>query len=379
MPPEGIAQLWNRSVLGSNRTSASGLCADSLYQMISFTTVMAYGCDFGPLGEGHSLTSPVFGSSRPSRPRPELTYQIIPSLVISSRRTVVFGSGKGYCRISIVSGSTLSKQLLPLQATHRLPSELTLIPYGREFGRDTVTSLISPVAGIKRPTMLLTCNVNHRVPFLSKTAVCGSRAAGSGILYSVIFPVRGSSLPIVPLLFPVYQMLPCWSGVTVWGLAFSGKEYSHTSPVWGLSWPTRLAHIPAHQIVPSGASTGSRARCPSVGTFHSRNVIDSSPPTRLGFKWLPAGKCVARYFDIVSPAWFPDKLIIAWINSCQPSRVYPELLVIRSVSWHEVQRAWTSCLPSPSGNCCPRAERGAIISKNTPAHNIVDSLFMPLS
>src|SRR4029434_10441557 len=151
MPPEGIAQLWNRSVLCSNRTSASGLWPDSLYQMISFTTVMAYGCDFGPLGDGHSLTSPVFGSNRPKRPRAELTYQIIPSLVISSRRTVVFGSGKLYCRISIVAGSTLSKQLLPLQATHRLPSEPTLIPYGRESGLATVTSFMSPVAGIKRP------------------------------------------------------------------------------------------------------------------------------------------------------------------------------------------------------------------------------------
>src|SRR5919106_4284807 len=138
-----------------------------------------------------------------------------------------------------------------------------------------VASLMSPVAGFKRPTMLLTCNVNHRVPFLSKTAVCGSLAAGSGILYSVILPVRGSSLPIVPLLFPVYQMLPSWSGVTVWGFAPSGNVYSQTSPVLGLIRPTRLAHIPAHQIDPSGACTGSRDRWPSVGTFHSRNAIDA--------------------------------------------------------------------------------------------------------
>src|SRR5262249_57960466 len=126
--------------------------------------------------------------------------------------------------------------------------------------------------------MLLICKVNQRVPLLSKTAVCGSRAAGSGILYSVILPVRGSSLPIVPLLFPVYQMLPCSSGVTVCGLAFSGKEYSQTSPVLGLSLPTRLPHIPAHHIVPSGASTGSRAPCPTVRTFHCPHGIESTQP-----------------------------------------------------------------------------------------------------
>src|SRR5262249_31235203 len=256
----------------------------------------------------------------------------MPSLAISSRRTVVLESGKGYSRISIVCGSTLSKQLPPFQATHRLPSELTLIPYGVEYGSATVTRLTSPVAAIEPPTLIPSFKVNQRVPFLSKTAVCGSRAAGSGILYSVILPVRGSSLPIVPLLFPVYQMLPCSSGVTVWGLAFSGKEYSETSPVFGFSLPTRLPHIPAHQIVPSGASTGSRALCPSVGTFHSLNVIDSSPRTRLGFSWVPAGKCVARYFVIVSPAAFPDKFTIDWINSCQSSRLYPELLVIMLVS-----------------------------------------------
>ena len=35
--PEGIAQLWNASVSGSNLTNASGLWLDSLYQTISLT------------------------------------------------------------------------------------------------------------------------------------------------------------------------------------------------------------------------------------------------------------------------------------------------------------------------------------------------------
>ena len=39
-PPDGMAQDWNFSVLGSNRTSVLGLTADSLYQMMSFATVM---------------------------------------------------------------------------------------------------------------------------------------------------------------------------------------------------------------------------------------------------------------------------------------------------------------------------------------------------
>src|ERR1700686_3915315 len=52
-PPEGMAQVWNFSVLGSKRTSVFGFTADSLYQMMSFTEVIPYGCDLGPLGDGH--------------------------------------------------------------------------------------------------------------------------------------------------------------------------------------------------------------------------------------------------------------------------------------------------------------------------------------
>ncbi len=39
--PEGIVQLWNFSVFGSNRTRASGLIPDSLYQITSLMTAKA--------------------------------------------------------------------------------------------------------------------------------------------------------------------------------------------------------------------------------------------------------------------------------------------------------------------------------------------------
>src|SRR5215471_6079411 len=68
-PPPGIAQLWNFSDLISNRTRTFGRIADSTYQIAPFRYVIPYGWVFGPLGEGQSLTSPVFGSSRPRYPR----------------------------------------------------------------------------------------------------------------------------------------------------------------------------------------------------------------------------------------------------------------------------------------------------------------------
>jgi hypothetical protein len=39
-PPDGMIQVWNFSVLGSNRTTVFGLVFDSLYQMMSPTAVM---------------------------------------------------------------------------------------------------------------------------------------------------------------------------------------------------------------------------------------------------------------------------------------------------------------------------------------------------
>src|SRR6185503_16634933 len=112
--PDGIAQLWNFSVFGSNRTSASGRCPDSLYQMMSSITSIAYGCDCGPLGDGHSLTSSVFGFRRPIRPSDELTNHTVSSLVIASRLDRVAASGSTCSRTSIVTGSMLASLFEPL-------------------------------------------------------------------------------------------------------------------------------------------------------------------------------------------------------------------------------------------------------------------------
>src|ERR1700676_2171130 len=62
LPPPGIAQLWNFSVLGSKRTTVFGVEPDSLYQMISLIAERPLGSDFGPLGDCHWVTLAVGGS-----------------------------------------------------------------------------------------------------------------------------------------------------------------------------------------------------------------------------------------------------------------------------------------------------------------------------
>src|SRR5688572_9143425 len=126
--PDGIAQLWNFSVFGSNRTSASGRCPDSLYQMTSSITSIAYGCDWGPLGDGHSLMSPVFGFNLPRRPSAELTNHTLSSLVIASRRERVPASGSTCSRTSMETGSMLASLFEPLYETQMVPCEFCLRP-----------------------------------------------------------------------------------------------------------------------------------------------------------------------------------------------------------------------------------------------------------
>src|SRR6188474_3036863 len=108
------------------------------------------------------------------------------------------------------------------------------------------------------------------MPFWSKMGVCGSRAFGSGILYSVTSPVLGFNLPTSPAEFPVYQMLPSLSTVRPCGPDFavlSGN--SRISLFLGFRRPRTFAHCPVHQINPSGVDKGSCGRDPSDGTSHS--------------------------------------------------------------------------------------------------------------
>src|SRR5206468_9317072 len=96
---------------------------------------------------------------------------------------------------------------------HGLPFESNLMPYGAEFGVGDCFNVTLPVAGSTLPTKFPSCTVNHRMPFGSKIGVCGSRAAGSGIGYSVTSPVFGLSFPMWAFAFPVYQMLPSLSAI----------------------------------------------------------------------------------------------------------------------------------------------------------------------
>src|SRR6266404_2012444 len=127
------------------------------------------------------------------------------------------------------------------------------MPYGRDFGVGGVSSLISPVFGSSRPTLLAFCTVNHKIPLWSKISVCGSVALGSGILYSA------------------------------------------TAPVFGSSVPTNAPVLPVYQIDPSLVARGSCGRDPGVGTCHSLIETLVGPgittPTGLAF----SGKFLVKY------------------------------------------------------------------------------------
>src|SRR5262245_20272991 len=105
---------------------------------------------------------------------------------------------------------------------------------------------------------------------------------------------------MVPFLLPVYQTWPALSRVTLCGRAFSGKGYSCMASVLGSMRPIRFPHCPAHQIDPSAACIGSRERCPSVGTCHALNATCMSPGISVGAREVFGGKCVARYWVILS-------------------------------------------------------------------------------
>src|SRR5713101_6521264 len=89
------------------------------------------------------------------------------------------------------------------------------------------------------------CTVNHKMPCPSNTAVCGSSAFSTGILYSVTLPVRGSSFPIYPPEIAVNQMLPSLSATSPCGPEFGVfSGYSLNSPVFGSSQAQLVRRLP---------------------------------------------------------------------------------------------------------------------------------------
>src|SRR5256714_727429 len=137
------------------------------------------------------------------------------------------------------------------------------------------------------------------VPFASKTAVCGSSALPSGILYSVTAPECGSSLPIYPLAFPVNQMLPLESATSPCGPESSiFSAYSLKLPVLGSTRPILFCICSVNHSAPSPPTAGSCGCAPLVGTSHSLMVTLSSP-TRValagaGFSPSPGAPLPAR-------------------------------------------------------------------------------------
>src|SRR6185503_7594670 len=192
--------------------------------------------------------------------------------------------GSGYSFTAIVFGSMLATLFVPNSTMNGSPFELNTMPYGSDRGVGIVINLIAPVLGSSVPTMFACCTVNQSNPFLSKSGVCGSRAAGSGIGYSVTSPVFGLSLPMSALELPVYQMLPSLSEVSPCGPepgVLSGNSFR--SPFRGSTRPSTLDHWPVHQMAPSGVASGSCGRDPRDGTTHSLNEICILPGTITDF------------------------------------------------------------------------------------------------
>ena len=129
-------------------------------------------------------------------PRGKSVYQMMSSPSNQSRRGREAAFGRVYSLIAMVCGSMLAIFGAPNSTSHGTPLPLSTSPYGRERSVGEVTSFTSPLLGSSRPIILPCCTVNQTIPFWSRLIVCGSFAFGSVILYSVVIPVFGSSLPI---------------------------------------------------------------------------------------------------------------------------------------------------------------------------------------
>src|SRR5687768_13893798 len=107
-PPDGIAQVWNFCVAGSNLTIVFGRTPDSLYQTSLPNEAMPYGSDSLPPGDSHSANCFVLGSYLPMVPRAKSAHQITSSEVMAMRRGRASAFGSVISVIARVFGSTLA-------------------------------------------------------------------------------------------------------------------------------------------------------------------------------------------------------------------------------------------------------------------------------
>src|SRR5438067_2028949 len=127
-----------------------------------------------------------------------------------------------------------------------------------------------------------------------------------------------------------------------------GRLYSLIAIVFGSTWPSTLAHMPAHQMVPSCAASGSCGREPSDGATHSRKLTCTGPGMTTDFGRGFSGKVLPRYAAIVFMR-SSGSLTIDEIRSFHPCSVYPHEFVMLATPWHTVHVCATASLPGLSG------------------------------
>src|SRR5262252_4755715 len=137
-------------------------------------------------------------------------------------------------------------------------------------------------------------------------------------------------------------MMPCGPDIAVL------IRYSLISFVFGSTWPSTLPHMPAHQIVPSFAASGSCGREPSVSAFHSRKLTCTGPGTTTDFGRGFSGKVLPRYAATVFSR-SSGSLTIDPIRSFHPCSVYPHELVMLATPWQTVHVIATASLPGAFG------------------------------
>src|SRR5438105_15936504 len=106
--------------------------------------------------------------------------------------------------------------------------------------------------------------------------------------------------------------------------------------------------MPAHQMVPSCAASGSCGREPSDGATHSRKLTCTGPRMTTDFGRGYSGKVLPRYAAIVFMR-SSGSLTIDEIRSFHPCSVYPHEFVMLATPWQTVHVCATASLPGASG------------------------------